>query len=87
MCSTGNNNVFTKLTHIPIVCYTLITKFTTDDDDFLGGLGIEDKGSAGPVPSAAEIEDLDSEEEEKPSRMFDKLLDLYVSVLHDSNAS
>ena len=46
----------------------------SDDDDFLGGLGIEDKGSAGPVPSAAEIEDLDSEEEEKPSRMFDKLL-------------
>ncbi|VDI17787.1 Fas-binding factor 1 [Mytilus galloprovincialis] len=49
----------------------------SDDDDFLGGLGIEDKGSA---PSTAskpkpEIEDFDSDSEEKPApRMFDKLL-------------
>lgn len=53
------------------------TAIFSDDDDFLGGLGIEEKGGSKPSTAtkpAPEVEDFDSDSEEKPSRMFDKLL-------------
>ena len=43
----------------------------SDDDDFLGGLGIEEKSEAKPKPKATEIED----EDNRPAKsIMDKLL-------------
>ena len=52
--------------------------FSDDDDDLLGGLGIEEKGSA-PKPKAT-VSDKDEEENRPAKSVFDKLLGKDSSV-------